>query len=182
MSAYQDSIHRLGFRSEVLDIGVARNSAAHRLPVGDDHRWAFNNRARPTQFLRSLNLKAGGVEGDSARLNLLDGHTAILRLLAIFVGEFDEMDEIRVEKRDSTSSRVQCPLPAEVEAIPVEEVEQSCDGQKGGPALGPLGRRLVFRFDDFGHRSLSTQKGLIDNERLNSNCQMVVDDLTRISS
>ena len=121
MAADKNAVDGLAFRSEVLDIGVARDGAAHCLPVGNDHGWSFNDRPCPTEFLRPANLDAAGVERDAAGLNLFNGHAAVFWFFAEFVGQLDEMDEVCVEEGDATASWVNDLLAAEVEAIPVEE-------------------------------------------------------------
>ena len=76
----------LQFRSEILDVGITWNGASHGLPVRDDHGGALDDCPRPTELLCPADLNAAGVERDSPGLNLLDGHAAVLRFLAVFVG------------------------------------------------------------------------------------------------
>jgi hypothetical protein len=57
------------------------------------------------------------------------------------------MDEVRVQKRDPTTSRVEDLPAAEIEAIPVEEVQECCDLENCRCALGPCGRSRKFRWD-----------------------------------
>ena len=120
MAADQNPINWLRFASKVLDIGVAGDGASHGLPVGNNHLWAFDDRTRPTEFLRASNLYAAGVEEYPAGENLFNGHAAILRFLAVFVRQFDEVNEIRIQEGDAIAARVHNLLAAEVEVIPVE--------------------------------------------------------------
>ena len=136
----ENSVDCLGICSEILDVCVAWDGAAHGLPVGDDHGGGFDDRARPTELLCSADLNAAGVEGDSAGLNLFDGHAAVFRFLSEFVRELDEVDEVCVEECDSGAARVDDLTTAKIEAVPVEEFEQGGDGENGRCAFGPFGR------------------------------------------
>ena len=89
VAADENPIDGLGFCSEILDIGVARDGATHGLPVGDDHRWSLNDRPSPTKFLRSAKLDSAGVEGYPPGLNLLDGHAAVLRFPSEIVSQLN---------------------------------------------------------------------------------------------
>jgi hypothetical protein len=106
VAADENAVDGLAFRSEILNIGVAWNGASHGLSVGDDHGRSLNDGARPTEFLRAAEFNSAGIEHDAAGLNLLDGHAAVLRFFAVFVGQLDEVDEVCVEERDSAASRV----------------------------------------------------------------------------
>ncbi|MGD0096216.1 MAG: hypothetical protein ABSB60_06950 [Terracidiphilus sp.] len=123
MATDQNPIDGLNLSPKILDVCVAWIGAAQGLPVGDDHGGALDDLARPTQFLRPANLNAAGIEGDPAGLNLFNGHAAVLRFLPEFVDKFDEVDEIRIQKGDSTASRIHDLPAAEIAAIPVEEVQ-----------------------------------------------------------
>lgn len=160
VSADQNPIDRLDFRSEILNVGVAGNGASHGLPVGNDHGWAFDDRACPTEFLCSANLDAAGVEGDPAGENLLNGHAVVLRFLAVFVRQLDEVNEVRVQEGDPAASRVHDSSAAEILVIPVEEVQQRGDLENGWCAFCPCGRRQWIGFDAIGQRGLSVRGDL----------------------
>lgn len=168
VAANQYPVYRLRFRSEIFDIGVTGNGASHGLPVGNDHGWGFDDRTRPTEFLRSANLNAAGVEGDPAGLNLFNGHAAILRFLAVFVRQLDEVNEVRVQEGDTVASRVHDLPAAEVETIPFEEVQKGGDGENGRRAFCPCGRRQWIGFDAVDQRGLSVRKdfSIIDGFRV----------------
>ena len=155
MSTDENPIDGLAFSSKIPDISVAGDGAAHRLPVWNDHGRAFDDEACPTELLGSADLNAAGIESDSSGLNLLDGHAAVLGFLAVFVGELDEVDEIRVQERYVTTSRIDDLFATEIEAIPVEEIQQRCDGENGRCAVGPCARTLRFEFNAIRHRVLS---------------------------
>lgn len=149
MSADQNPIDGLEHRAKILDVCVTGNGAAQGLPVGNNQSRAFDDCARPTEFLCSANLKPLGIEGDSPGLNLLDGHAPILWFLSVFVRELDEVDEVSFQERNAATSRVDDFLSAEVEAVPNEQVDEHRDRKEGGCALRPCGRgrrvgRVIF--------------------------------------
>lgn len=163
MSTNQNSVVGLRLRTKVLDIGVTRNCAAHRLPIGNDHGGALDNRTRPTEFLRSADLNASGIERDPPSPYLFDGHAAVLWFPAVFVRQLDQVNEVSVKERDAAASRVNDLPAAEVLAIPIEEVEQRRDRKNGRSAFSPNGLCERLGWDFFNQRDTSVLEGFLDH-------------------
>jgi hypothetical protein len=128
------------FCPEVLDVGLARISAPHHLPIRNDHRGLLHDRPRPRQLLGTSRIETTGDEVDPAAFDLLDGHPAILGLFPILVGELDEVNEVGVLETDSIAPAIEDLRLAEIEPIPPVEVHQRREGQK----TGRVGDHRVF--------------------------------------
>jgi len=112
----ENPVDVLALRSEVFDIGVARDGASQGLPVGNDHCWTFDDWARPTEFLCSADLNAAGGEGDAVGRRLLglkDDMTANLMDFQVFPALAEMLDQCfsaqvawESHATASTSSRV----------------------------------------------------------------------------
>jgi hypothetical protein len=79
-------------------------------------------------------------ELDPAAFDLLDGHSTILGLFPILVGELDEMNEVGVLETDSIAPAIEDLRLAEIEPIPPVEIHQRREGQK----TGSVGDQRIF--------------------------------------
>lgn len=74
------------------------------------------------------------------------------------------MDEVCVKEGDAATARVDDLPAAEIEAVPVEEVQESGDGENGGCAFCPCGRRREFIWRVLG-QSVLIYAGWTTNHR-----------------
>ena len=73
------------------------------------------------------------------------------------------MDEVRVQERVPTTSRVEDLPAAEIEAIPVEEVQECGNGENCWRVFGRCGRTRKFGRDAVDQLAASILVGLFDH-------------------
>lgn len=82
---------------------------------------------RPAELLSPLNTHAFWVQGDAARLDLLNRHSRVFWFLSVLVYELDEVNKISVKEVHTLAPRINELLPTKVEAVPAKQIGKRGD-------------------------------------------------------